>query len=70
MIELLAAVEAVTVKTAVPPDRTLVGAAESETERAEGVAVGVGLGVTLGVEVGVGVAVADGVGVGVPLGAP
>jgi len=74
VIELLAAVEAVTVKTAVPPDRTLVGAAESETERAEGVAVGVGLGVTLGVEVGVavgvGVAVADGVGVGVPLGAP
>ena len=68
MTGLVAAVEAVTVKTAVPWERTLVGAAESVTESPEGVGLGVILGVAVGLAVAVGVAVGDGV--GVPLGAP
>ena len=72
MTGLVAVVEAVTVKTAVSWERTVVGAAESVTESPKGVGLGVTLGVDVGVAVGVGVAVAlgDGVGVGVPLGAP
>jgi hypothetical protein len=71
VIEVFAGVEVVTVKTAVPPLRMLLGATESDTARFEGVGVGVGVGVGLGVGVGVavgvgvGVAVGEGVGVGV-----
>ena len=70
MTELVAGVEAVMVKTAVPWVRMLVGATESDTERPEGVGVGVGVtvGVGVGVAVGVGVGVAVGVGVGVAVG--
>ena len=70
MIEPVAGVEAVTVKTAVPPVRILVGATDSDIERPEGVGVGVGVnvGVGVGVAVGVGVGVAVGVGVGVAVG--
>src|SRR6202030_2676377 len=72
VIGLVAGVEVVTLKTALPPVRMLVGATESDTDRPEGVGVGVGVtvgvGVAVGVGVGVGVAVGAGVGVGVGVG--
>jgi len=70
VIALVAGVEVVTVKTALPPLRMLVGATESDTDRLDGVGVGVGVavGVGKGVAVGVGVGVAVGLGVGVAVG--
>ena len=60
--------DAVTVKTALPPSLIMVGEAERLTVGIAGVGVGVGKGVAVGVGVAVGLGV--GVGVGVACGAP
>jgi hypothetical protein len=68
VIAVVVGFDVVTVKTASPPVRILVGDTDSDTVRPDGVGVGVTVGVGMGVAVGVGVGVAVGIGVGVAVG--